>query len=570
MDNAAKGAVVTRNPVSARNRAGARAISLPVLLVFAAFVLRIMNITGESLWRDEVDTIRFAFAPFSEMLQNLTRNGFNGPLYLLTMRVWLNLAGVNDMALRYFSLICGVFEVAFIYVLAKRIFNRTTALFAAGIAAVAPVLIWYSGEGKMYSLQPALLLLALYALRRAIDGKPRGKELRQSQSARGPALRYIIGRVNGWWVVFIAAVSAGYYVHLLTPLFLPVAAVFFLAWWPRARHHWRSALIALAVCTVPYIPLAIWQIPIVLAGMNTGHTAYALDAVFYSLLYNWSLGLSDHLPIGVPASFTWLAILCFSGLGLTGVVAALWFSRTATKAWSRNKSVPVAQIDITANLVARTAPGILAWLVLPTLSIYLISMRAPIFEPRYVLWSAPALYLLIAYGLSRLMPRLPLVGSMLTVLLCGVSLIGLVAQIEFPIRPDIRGAAKFVAGQMQPGDIFVFQIPYTKYGFEYYLPFFTLNPTLEPAPFPGDGLRTVAGLRERIVDAPFTNGAVGMDDVAAALQPLESRSHRIWLVEAESAMWDQRGLVRAWFDANMQVAARDERRGITITLYVKP
>src|SRR5438093_651443 len=73
---------------------------IPYVLLYLAFILRAVNINGESLWRDEVDTIRFAFASLSEMVGNLTRNGFNGPLYHLLMRGWLTLGGTNDFALR--------------------------------------------------------------------------------------------------------------------------------------------------------------------------------------------------------------------------------------------------------------------------------------------------------------------------------------------------------------------------------------------------------------------------------------------------------------------------------------
>ncbi len=547
--------------------ATSRQFYLPLLIIFAGFILRAVNITGESLWRDEVDTIRYAFAPLSEMVQNLTRNGFNGPLYLFAMRAWLSLTGINDLAVRYFSLICGALMVALIYVLSRRLFDRRTALLAMWFATIAPVLIWYSGEGKMYTFQPALLLLAIYSLRRAVDVGPRGRRASLEGDAQLSSRSSLLRTFNGWWIVFTIAVSVGYYVHLLTPLFLAVAAVLFAAWWPRARHHWRGALIALAICTVPYIPLAIWQIPTVLAGMNTGHIAYSLDAVLYTLVYNWSVGLSNQMPAGIPANVTWLAILCYTGAVSIAVVAGFWFAKPRS---AGHRNGHAAQAAAGAASVMGSVLGMLAWLLLPALIIFLISLRAPVFEPRYVLWSAPALYILAAYGLSCLMPRLPLAGGMLAVLISLASLIGLAAQFEFPIRPDLRGAAQAVASQMQSDDLFVFQIPYTRYGFEYYLPQEVMNPSLESGPMPADGLRTLAGFRGRIVEAPFTNGAASVADVAAALQPLEARSPRIWLIESEAAMWDRRALVRAWFDQNMAVVWRGTLRGITVTLYGKP
>ncbi|MCW1967836.1 MAG: hypothetical protein KIH69_006920, partial [Anaerolineae bacterium] len=58
--------------------------------------MRIANLGGESLWRDEVDSVRFAFAPYGEIFANLTKPGQNGPLYHLLVRGWLSLTGTHD------------------------------------------------------------------------------------------------------------------------------------------------------------------------------------------------------------------------------------------------------------------------------------------------------------------------------------------------------------------------------------------------------------------------------------------------------------------------------------------
>jgi mannosyltransferase len=526
---------------------------LPCVILALAFVLRAANITAESLWRDEVDTIRFAFAPLSELLANLTRNGFNGPFYHLLMRAWLSLGGTNDFTLRYFSLLCGVAGVTLVYALARRLFGRGPALIAMALATIAPVLIWYSGEGKMYTLQPALLVLALYALRRAVE--KRGKEEKRKEGKLMPRFSFLDARFwLPWWLVFVVAISLGYYTHLLTPLFLVVAAVFFVAWWRRSRHHLVGAGVALALCTLPYVPMALWQLPALLSGGDTGHAFYTLDVMLYSLFFNWSIGLNGELPPGVPPQFVWLCLAAFVGLAAVGVFGAPLPRRSAEA--GRAVLRPRA-----------SALAVLAWLLLPALMIYAISTRAPVFEPRYVLWSAPALYILVGVGLAWLWSRLPLVTLALAALLAATSLWGFVAQLTYPIRPDIRGAAQFVAQDMQPGDLFVFQIPYTRYGFEYYLPRFAPQLPLEPSGVPDDGLVTLQGLRARIVDAPFTNYGMTLEALDAPLAPVKARSQRIWLVESEAPMWDTRGLVRAWFDGHMPLAERRELRGVTVSLY---
>ena len=487
-----------------------------------AFLLRIAHINGESLWRDEVDTIRFAFVSLDQLIGNITRAGFNGPLYHLLMRGWLSLAGINDFALRYFSLLCGVAQVMVLYALANRLFGRRVAIVAAWLAAIAPALIWYSGEGKMYTLQPLLIGMALYALRRATE----------AQAAR-PA---------GWWAVFVIATSLGYYTHLLTPLFLVVAAIFVIAWWPQAKRHWKGLVIALALCTLPYVPLVIWQLPLWLRGADSGHTAYPLDVMGLSLLYTWTLGLSSQSPFGIGAQSVWLGILSY---------------------------VTVAGLGIAATLSARqrTVIGVVAWLILPTLLVFLVSTRVAVFQPRYLLWSAPALYLLTALGLVWLWQRGPIVAGLVAIWLAVFSGWGIAAQVIYPIRPDLRGAAQALAAELGPEDRLVFQIPYTRYAFQYYLPQYARQYPVDAQPLLDDGLATIEGLRQRIIEAPYTNNGGTPESVDETLRHLLAPGRRIWLIEVEAPLWDEQGLVRAWFDEHLELVNRRDFRGVSLGHY---
>lgn len=504
----------------------------PHVILFLAFTLRLVNLTGESLWRDEVDTIRFAFEPLGNILANFTATGFNGPLYHLLVRGWLSLGGVNDFALRYLSLTCGVVLVALIYTLGKRMFNERAALIAMWFAAIAPILIWYAGEGKMYSLQPMLLTLALYALLKAtsdcrlLEGNDKSKT---------------------WWAVFIIAASLSFYVQLLSPLFLPVAALFFFALWPHSRKRMIRGLIALALLTLPYVPLAIWQVPEFLRGGNIGHTFYPLDQMALTLASNWTLGLDGRAPfLNLSATD---GLVTFVRLGLLTFVAAIVLFGLIETA---RRAQDCADEQVRFRLQLAT----LGWLTLPALSVFIISTRLPIFQPRYMLWSAPALCLLVGVGLARLIEqgrvgRLAQAASLAA--LSFVSVSGLTSQIINPIRPDLRSAVRFVTQNMQPQDVVVFQIPYARYSFAYYAERF------------GRPLNQM-----QIVEAPYTNNGMTVDKVGRAMQENVAPARRVWSFETEVAMWDAQGLVRAWMDEKLNLAERRELRGVSVGLYEAP
>lgn len=510
-------------------------------------MLRIANLTGESLWRDEVDTVRFAFEPLGNILANFTTTGFNGPLYHLIVRVWLSLGGVNDFTLRYLSLACGVGLVTLVYALGRRMFGERAGLAAMWLTAIAPILIWYAGEGKMYSLQPMLLALALYALLRAGSPLPAGETSlweEGSEVSGPPRGQREKTRSTVWWIVFILAASLSFYVQLLSPLFLVIAGIFFLAMWPQSKRHVIGGLIALALLTLPYVPLAIWQVPTLLQGGDIGHAFYPPDVIALTLASNWTVGLDGRAPLlNLPASDVWVTLARYAVFALFALLIAYGLTEAAR----------LARTDAKERMRFKLQLATLAWLLLPTLLVFAVSTRLPIFQPRYVLWSAPALYVLTGVALARLLANARVgrlaAGLALTVLSV-ISLSGFASQVVNPIRPDLRGASAFIASAAEPGDVMVFQIPYGRFGFEYYVQ--RAGARVDPA---------------QIIEAPYTNYGMSEDEVEAALIPAIGAASRVWLYETEPAMWDQRGLVRIWFDRALTPLARREFRGVSVGLY---
>lgn len=475
---------------------------VPAIAVLLAFALRAAILTRESLWRDEVDAVRFAFEPLQSMIGQYTITGFNGPLYHVLLRYWLTAAGISDFTLRYFSLFFGVVLVALVYVVGRRMFGPRPAGAAALLSAVSPVLTWYAAEGKMYSIQPAVLVFAIYALLNATTANNRNWL---------------------WWALALAAIAAGAALHILSPVFLAVAAVVVVAS-GRLRQHWRGALISMLLLALPALPVLPQLLGRVAQGGDSGHTAYSLPIIAQSLAFNWAVGLDGSAPAILPDIPAWL-IDVSRWLSLVAFVAAAF----AGAGPSRVRYAPLM---------------CLAWIALPTLIIWLVSQRYAVFQPRYVLWSAPGLYILAGAGLARMgAMRIPAIAGMLL-----IGLLGFAGQVVNPIRPDLRGATAVVRENWMDGDGVVFQISYAKFGFDYYT---------RGAPRPN--LITA--------DGPYTNDGMSDEEVGQALSTVTQQSKRIWLYETESEMWDERGMTRGWLDANWRLVDRRELRGVTVSRY---
>ncbi|UCC63821.1 MAG: glycosyltransferase family 39 protein [Anaerolineae bacterium] len=523
-----------------------RTLTLLVCLMLLAFALRALSLDAQSMWRDEVDTLCFALDAWgmleraveggeetglnstnasalssssqphcqptpglsrvdpSEGLWStlrglLTLPGWNGPLYTVAMRPWVGLTGNSPFALRYSALIFGLLAVPLTYVLGRRTMGTGVGLVGATLVAVSPHLVWYSQEAKMYGIILALGLLAIYGTRRALD------------QTSGGSLR--------WWGVMVGATTLALYCHILTALLIPLQVVLGLIWWRRTRRHWRGALIALACLTLPYLPLLMWQVRnwLLPVGQATLFSSGRLDVMLEATFNGWG----GHF-VGEP----W-ATLVLAGLAVLALfgLAGLWLMDEHTEV--------KAAVDGEGNALPydwREPLALLAWMSVPLLGIWLISVRQPIFANRYLIWAAPAFYLLVAAGLA-IAVRLGRGGALAAGGLFLLIFVGdgraLLYQARQPIKPDFRAAAAYLEERYHPSDLIVFHLSYMEGNFAFYY----------GGEYEGWG-------------APAPGNGMPESDVDFYMRTNTSGHGTVWLVLSEPEMWDPRGLVKAWLDAH--------------------
>lgn len=161
-------------PIAPPRLAPAGARLFLILLSLGAFALRVSTLARQSLWRDEVDAIFMALRPLEQTLSMFTAMAQNGPLYFLTLRPWLQIAGSSEFSLRFLSAAAGVAAIPLLWQVARRLTRcapASVAGFAALLLAINPYALWYSQEGKMYAI---IMLLALGAIWAWLHGVENG------------------------------------------------------------------------------------------------------------------------------------------------------------------------------------------------------------------------------------------------------------------------------------------------------------------------------------------------------------------------------------------------------------
>jgi len=329
------------------------------LVILLAFALRVFRLDAQSLWYDEAFSVYLAHFDLATIAAR-TAADIQPPLYYALLHFWIALAGDSEFALRFLSLVFGVTTVPLAYATARRLFDVTSARLAALLVALAPLYVWYAQEARMYTLITFLLLLASYALWRALDE---------------PA------RATRWWIVFTLANIAAAYTHY----FAFVVIAFQFLWvlvsgfrLPNLKLETLKpatlALVAILVAFLPWMPFVIARF-----GQDASYWrgALKLDEALRHILINFTLGESVLEHIAQPIALGWLMVL-FVGL------VALSLNRQAA---SGNRQSAVVFCVL--------------YLLVPLALLLVLFSRNPKFNARYLMIASPAFYLLLAAGMSR-------------------------------------------------------------------------------------------------------------------------------------------------------------------------
>lgn len=456
-------------------------------MTWVAFLFRTLNLDTQSLWRDEIDAIRFSNWALPDLVTGLFRTGHNGPLFFLLLRFWRNLGGSSEFALRYPSALLGTLAVPLSFLLARQLgFSRRAGILVGLLLATSPYLVWYGQEAKMYTLLLVLVTLAFLAHLKALSGAG-----------------------IKWWIVFVMATTLSFYTHILSPLMLPVYVVVALLQPRHWRQQWWGWLVSMGCLTLPYLPLALWQFPLLFEGYQSGHPFYSLQEQTHLLLQLYSRG---HLRFAglTPIILSVFLLLC-----------ALFLAEQRNAGLSRGRRSALGSRYVLA-----------AWALLPTLIVYLISKRVPVFEDRYLIYITPAFYLLLVVGLILIRQYARWLAALCLGLLIVFHLLGIWQQQRQPVKADFRSTAAHLSGQPQSPSTIMVQTPYLQYTLNYY---YQNDYTLL------EGLWTNDNKSEITVDAEMQTLTAGLTD--------------LWLVVSEEELWDKRHLTRTWLNEHASLTS---------------
>jgi mannosyltransferase len=377
-----------------------------VVCVIAATWLRLHGIADKSFWTDEGISAAFTKLGWYDFARILWRREGNMTLYYLLLRAWSHL-GDSVAMIRGLSVLCSVATIPVLYLLGRRLFNDWTARAAVILFTVNAYSVRYAQEARSYSLVALLVTVASLFFVKAIQHE-------DERSWR-------------WYIVFSVLAI---YAHFFALLVVIAHGVF--AWRAAHKHAFVRAAKRIALFTIP-----IW---IFIATTGTGPIGWIPrprpDWLWFAAQhYSGNDGAILFAPMGV----------CLIAAGVIAISAY------------RLKDI--------------TSPYLLLawWWLIPWIITLPIAMIKPVFLPRYLIITLPAVVLFAAAGLNQL--RRAYVAVPLIVAIAWFSIAGVRSFYahDFDIsREDFRGATAYILSHAQPGDAIVFHKAQNRFAYEYY------------------------------------------------------------------------------------------------------
>ena len=491
---------------------GSTARYLTVILVAGigvGAILRFVRLGGQSLWVDELLTIVNAHVGEPGILSWTVRN-LQGPAVSLLTHYIARLS-LSEVALRMPSAVAGLLIIPAMYFMGRELTDSRTALHTAFLAALSPIIIWYSQEVRGYAFVVLFAILSTYFLVRwAKRGGPCALALY--------AVFVFAGLVSNLSMAFLLAV------HLLYIL-VERRRVRVLGWW----------LLAVAVVLVAFSPwlneIAVRVQPerVVTGAAGEplrGGSRLSVMAVPYAI-FTFGVGYSvGPSPRELQTDRNGAIRRNLLYIGLAAVLLA----------------VPlVIGVVSMARSNARLLAILLAYMALPTIAVVLLAMRnIKVFNPRYLLIALPAYLLIFGFGLARITSgRYRLYIIPLTALLA-FSIVNYFT-VPYYARDDLRSAAAAVASGYEERDVVV--SIYSAEPLEFYL-----RDCAAVEVFSLDDISSPASMEARCAG-------------------LASAGERVWLSQCRQWQVDPDGVIRAWFDRHMELLREESYTGVRLCLY---
>ena len=342
---------------------------LILLIVLLGAALRLYNLSGESVWLDEVVSIEYAKLNIPDQIRLIFEDADNNPpLYYTILHYWIAWFGDSEFSSRLPSAIFGSLSILFIYMVGCALFDKKVGIISALVLAISEFNIQYSQEARAYSLMAMLTLISYYYF-----------------------LRIMVSRRTIDSAAYVVPSLLLMYSHFYGLLIIVSQSIYCLTQFLRHDNigelnfkRWFYIQLILGLLFVP--GLALWAINYL--NVQSGF---------------WLARPSIKDFVGFFYQFSSASFLLFLVFGLFSVFSLVNIDNITSKRQIRKIfDFPDVSSGFAGIPNVDKIYLLLIWLLTPIVLPFIISqISTPILTTRYLIGAAPAFYLLASKGISN-------------------------------------------------------------------------------------------------------------------------------------------------------------------------
>lgn len=322
-----------------------------IFILILGLILRVVNL-NQSLWLDE--SINILAAKNNTLLDFIfvyPIGDFHPPLYFLLIWLWTHIFGFTEISSRSLSVLFGIFAVYILYLLVKDVFNKKIALVSSLLLTTSPLIIYYSQEARMYSLDVFASVFCFYGFVKLLKHQKYGLPIYIFSVGITLLSDYLLFFILFAQLIYILIWSRNVLIRFITGVF--IGSIPFLLWLPVFIKQLSSGLLSASV-------LPVWA---EIVGGANGKNIF----LFFAKSYIGRVSIeNDYLYVAYVLFFTFLMFyLVFSGIKFKSNYKYLF----------------------------------ILWFFIPLTLSFIISFFIPVFAYFRLIFVLPALYILISLGI---------------------------------------------------------------------------------------------------------------------------------------------------------------------------
>jgi mannosyltransferase len=400
-----------------------------IIIIIIGALLRFYSLDKQSLWLDEMTTIQVSSESIDKILSGKIFDNATPPLYYVIMHYWSKIIPLTEFGVRIPSVLFDLMNMVLILIISRKFTSIKNTPFILGAYALSPFMIYYSQEGRMYTLLLLFALMFSYSMIKIV--------LKE-------------GNIYLWTLLSGLMFAGGIYTHYYMMFY--AFGVYLLCIYIVRKS--LNGIVAVITSGLIGIILFIPWLPIVINLTGSGAQSfrkYTLTVIPYAI-FRFVVGYAI-FPVNMFTKDNFIDEVIKHSMEILAVYVSVLFL--------------IYELKKSSNKGNRKIILVLSWVIsIPVIISTLISIKSPMLSERYLIIILPFLFIMF-FGLINISKPWGFVSITILYILM------IIGDYYYYLNPQFgkaqwRDVGRYVSKSISAGDIIIIEPDYVMPIFRYY------------------------------------------------------------------------------------------------------